>query len=117
MSESELTLRDWGTTEAVPMREGHEIQQITVNPGAKMPLRLNDFQCEHWVIVQGTGRMSLEMQSFLLDTGASTFIPARSAHDIENIGDEPLRIVTVHYASEFNGQDQGQGSTKTAVSA
>lgn len=113
MQQSELILRDWGTTEDVPMREGHQIQQITVNPGARVPLRINDFQCEHWVVIQGMGRMTLEVQNFLLDAGGSTFIPARTSHSIENIGEEPLRIVAVHFGADWDGKSAndpvGQG--------
>ncbi len=110
MQQSELILRDWGTTEDVPMREGHQIQQITVNPGARLPLRINDFQCEHWVVVQGTGRMTLDLQSFLVDVGGSSFIPARASHSIENVGEDSLRIVAVHFGSGVSEKSAGDPS-------
>ena len=114
MSESELTLRDWGTTEAVPMREGHQIQQISVNPGEKMPLRINDFQPEHWVIVQGMGKMTIDLKDFSLAAGGSTFVPAKASHGIENVGPEVLRIVAVHYSDDH--VSGGQVVSASAVS-
>ncbi len=97
MQQPELVLRDWGTSEEVPMREGHQVQQFTVNPGAKVPLRVNDYQCEHWVVIKGVGKMSIDKKAFMLDEGGAAFIPARVSHSIENIGDELLRVVAVHY--------------------
>jgi mannose-1-phosphate guanylyltransferase len=101
MAESELELRDWGTMETVPMREGHEVQQITVNPGARMPLRVNDYQCEHWVVLRGIARVHIDHKSSLVDEGASIFIPARAGHSIENLGNVPLRVVAIHYGAEW----------------
>ncbi len=101
MDQTELVLREWGTTEEVPMREGHQVQQFTVNPGARVPMRVNDFQCEHWVVIKGVGKMRVDKKSFLLDEGGATFIPARTAHFIENVGDEVLRVVAVHYGPEW----------------
>lgn len=101
MAKNELTLRDWGTTEFVRMHEGHQIQQITVNPGASVPLRVNDYQCEHWVVIHGIGRMTLDSQSFLVDEGGAVFLPARAGHMIENIGEVPLRIVAVQYGPKW----------------
>ncbi len=123
MEQPELVLRDWGTTEEIPMREGHQVQQFTVNPGAKVPLRVNDFQCEHWVVIKGVGKMRLDKKAFLLDEGAATFIPARVSHSIENVGDEILRVVAVHYGPEWpsagerfraGAQARGKGSASFA---
>lgn len=101
MELSGLDLREWGTLEEVPMSEGHQVRQFTVNPGAQLPKRLNDYQCEHWVIVKGVGRVQLEAQTFLVDEGSSVFIPARASHAVENVGDVPLRIVAVHFGPEW----------------
>ncbi len=95
-----LTLRDWGVIEVTQMREGHQVQQFTVNPGACIPLRVNDYQCEHWVIIHGTGRMQLEQRAFLIDEGDAVFLPARAAHQVENISDTPLRIMAIQYGPE-----------------
>lgn len=111
MVDSVLTLRDWGTSEVVRMHEGHQVQQLTINPGASFPLRVNDYQCEHWVIIYGMGRMTLDAKSFLIDEGGSVFIPARASHLVENIGDIPLRIVAVQYGAEYHSarKDPRQG--------
>ena len=101
MGQSALEYRSWGTVEAVSMREGHQIQQFTVIPGARLPLRVNDYQCEHWVIIKGIGRTRLDSQSSLMDEGSSIFIPARATHAIENIGDETLRVIAVQYGPEW----------------
>ncbi len=83
------------------MREGHQVQQFTVNPGARLPIRVNDFQCEHWVVVKGVGKVYLDAKNFLLHEGGATFIPARASHSIENVGETPLRVIAVHYSREW----------------
>lgn len=113
MKDNVLTLRDWGATEAVRMREGHQVQQITINVGASVPLRVNDYQCEHWVVIHGIGRMRLEHRSFLIDEGSATFLPARAAHQIENIGDEPLRIMAVQYGPEWSANSKESSARQT----
>lgn len=101
MSKADLELKEWGTLEEVPMSEGHEVLQFTVNPGARLPVRVNDYQCEHWVIVKGIGRVNIDHRESLVDEGASVFVPARAGHSIENLGQSPLRIVAIHYGPEW----------------
>ncbi len=101
MAEMELTRKQWGSVEEVKLHEGAPVQHFKVNPGGRLPLRNNKYHSEHWVVVKGVGRMHLENQAFLVDEGSSVYVPARTCHAIENLGEEVLRLVAVHYGSDW----------------
>lgn len=47
---------------------------------------MHHHRAEHWVILSGTARVTLDDNSFLLTENQSTFIPAGSQHMLENPG-------------------------------
>lgn len=48
---------------------------------------------EHWVVVSGTAKVSLDDAQILLQKGESTFIVAGTKHRLENPGKLPLHVI------------------------
>jgi mannose-6-phosphate isomerase-like protein (cupin superfamily) len=107
MGEPELAPQSWGTIEETEMREGVSIRHLVISPGQRLPLCKNGDFPEHWVIVNGAGRVHLEDKDFLVETGSAVFIPPRTRFAIGNVGDSNLRLVAVHYGAERPDADQG----------
>ena len=61
-------------------------------------------RAEHWVVVNGTAKVTRGEQTFLLNENESTYIPAGVAHRLENAAEAPLRIIEVQ-SGGYLGED------------
>ena len=75
-----------------------------VKPGGRLSLQKHAKRAEHWVVVQGTAKVTCDDKVFPLKENESTFIPLGSTHRLENLGDEPLRLIEVQSGS-YLGED------------
>ncbi len=75
-----------------------------MKPGGVLSLQMHHHRAEHWIVVQGTARITCDDKSFLLSENESTYIPVGATHRIENPGKVPLHIVEVQSGS-YLGED------------
>ncbi|MDP3372129.1 MAG: mannose-1-phosphate guanylyltransferase/mannose-6-phosphate isomerase [Candidatus Paracaedibacteraceae bacterium] len=96
--------RPWGTYEILNERDGFKVKRIEVKSGAKLSLQSHEHRSEHWVVVQGTAKVLNGDKELELTVNGSTFIPAKSLHRLENIGDELLILIETQIGS-YLGED------------
>ncbi|MGB8276205.1 MAG: mannose-1-phosphate guanylyltransferase/mannose-6-phosphate isomerase [Alphaproteobacteria bacterium] len=99
-----LVFRPWGSYRSIDSGERFQVKQIVVNPGAKLSLQMHHHRAEHWVVVNGTARVTRGEETFLIQENESTFIPLGVAHRIENPGKVPLRLIEVQ-SGPYLGED------------
>lgn len=100
----EVGERPWGNYKV--LREGprYKIKEISVNPGAALSYQSHNHRSEHWVVIQGRAKVTIEDQIQILQENQSTYIPVRSKHRLENCGTITLKIVEVQNGS-YVGED------------
>ncbi len=96
--------RPWGTYETVDASERFKVKRITVNPGAALSLQKHHHRAEHWIVVRGTARVTLEDKTIILNEDQSTYIPVGAFHRLENTGTTPLELIEVQSGS-YLGED------------
>ena len=96
--------RPWGSYEGVDAGPGFQVKRIVVNPGAALSLQLHHHRAEHWVVVNGTAKVTRGEEVFMLEPNQSTYIPPTVKHRLENPGAQPLEIVEVQSGS-YLGED------------
>ncbi len=96
--------RPWGYFESLVQGDRFQVKKITVNLGATLSLQLHHHRSEHWVVVEGTARVTRGDEVFLLSENQSTYIPIGVKHRLENIGKIPLKIIEVQSGS-YLGED------------
>lgn len=99
-----LVHRPWGTYRGIDQGDRFQVQQIMVKPGAKLSAQYHHHRAEHWIVVEGTARVTRGDQVFLLRESESTFIRAGETHRLENPGVTPLRLIKVQ-SSAGPGED------------
>jgi len=99
-----LVYRPWGTFESVDAADGFQVKRITVNPGAALSLQKHKHRAEHWVVVDGTAKVTVGDKTFLMRTNESTYIPAGTVHRLENPETGPLRLIEVQ-TGDYLGED------------
>ncbi|MFY0990007.1 mannose-1-phosphate guanylyltransferase/mannose-6-phosphate isomerase [Halomonas sp. C05BenzN] len=97
-------IRPWGHYETVDAGERHQVKHITVKPGARLSRQLHHHRAEHWIVVSGTARVTLDDETFLVGENESTFIPVGRVHCLENPGRAPLELIEVQSGS-YLGED------------
>jgi len=96
--------RPWGSYDSLDSDEGFQVKRLIVNPGAILSLQKHAKRSEHWVVVRGTARITLDDKVFDLNINESTHIPIGAVHRIENAGDEPVHIIEVQ-CGDYLGED------------
>jgi len=102
--------RPWGHYRTLVISEGFQVKEIVVNPGQTLSLQMHHHRAEHWVVVQGTARVtqgegdSDKLKDFLLSEDESTYISLGTVHRLENPGKIPLRLIEVQTGS-YLGED------------
>jgi mannose-1-phosphate guanylyltransferase/mannose-6-phosphate isomerase len=96
--------RPWGKYDSVDTGERFQVKRITVNPGAKLSVQMHHHRAEHWIIVSGTAKITLDEKTFLLSENESTYIPIGVVHALENPGKLPLEMIEVQSGS-YLGED------------
>jgi mannose-1-phosphate guanylyltransferase/mannose-6-phosphate isomerase len=96
--------RPWGSYRSIDNGDRFQVKQIVVKPGAKLSLQMHHHRAEHWVVVNGTARVTRGEETFLIHENESTFIPLGVVHRIENPGKVPLRLIEVQ-SGPYLGED------------
>ena len=97
-------LRPWGSYDGIERGERFQVKRIVVEPGAALSLQLHYHRAEHWIVVQGTARVTRGEENFLLTENESTYIPPGTKHRLENPGKMPLELIEVQSGS-YLGED------------
>ena len=96
--------RPWGTYEGTDRGDRFQTKRITVKPGAKLSLQMHHHRSEHWIVVRGTARVTVDERVQLLNENESTYIPLGAVHRLENVGSTPLELIEVQCGS-YLGED------------
>lgn len=96
--------RPWGAYECIDQDARFQVKRITVNPGASLSLQLHHHRSEHWIVVQGTARVTCGDKIFLMSENESTYIPLGEKHRLENAGKIPLELIEVQTGA-YLGED------------
>lgn len=100
----ERTERPWGWYEAVSEAPGNKIKRIRVHPGQQLSLQKHHQRSEHWVVVQGTARITLDERQFDLQQGQACDIAVGQVHRLANLTQEAVEIVEVQFGN-YLGED------------
>jgi len=97
--------RPWGSYDSVDDGERFQVKRLSLKPGGSLSLQMHHHRAEHWIVVQGTARVTCGEKTFLLSENESTFVPVGATHRIENPGKLPLHIVEVRSGSYLAEDD------------
>lgn len=96
--------RPWGKYDSVDNGERFQVKRITVKPGAKLSVQMHHHRAEHWIVVSGTARVTIDKQDMLITENQSVYIPVGAVHALENPGKVNLELIEVQSGS-YLGED------------
>lgn len=96
--------RPWGWFESLAMGPRFQVKRIVVNPGAALSLQSHVHRAEHWIVVQGTAKVTIGDEISLISENQSVYIPLGAVHRMENPGKLPMVLIEVQTGS-YLGED------------
>ena len=96
--------RPWGWFESLAMGERFQVKRIVVHPGAALSLQSHHHRSEHWIVVQGTARVTVDGTVTLLSENQSVYIPLGAVHRMENPGLLDMVLIEVQTGG-YLGED------------
>jgi mannose-1-phosphate guanylyltransferase/mannose-6-phosphate isomerase len=97
--------RPWGKYDLVDQGERFQVKRITVKPGAKLSLQMHHYRAEHWIVVSGTAKVTIDDVERHLTENQSVYIPIAAVHALENLGKVPLELIEVQSGSYLSEDD------------
>ena len=96
--------RPWGWFESLVLDERFQVKRIVVNPGAALSLQSHHHRSEHWIVVSGTAKVTVDDEVKLVSENQSVYIPLGAVHRMENPGKLPMVLIEVQTGS-YLGED------------
>jgi mannose-6-phosphate isomerase len=97
--------KPWGGFLVLEDRPTHKVKRIWIHPGQRLSYQKHLKRSEHWVILEGRARVTLDGKEIILRQGESVDIPLEALHRIENIGDTQLTFIEVQWGDYFGEDD------------
>lgn len=97
--------RPWGTWEVMDTGANFAVKKISVLPGHRLSYQVHHHRAEHWVVVSGNGRLTLDDVARDVGTNDHIQIAVGEKHCIENTGDVPMEFIEVQIGDELREDD------------
>jgi mannose-6-phosphate isomerase len=99
--------RPWGNYTVLDEGKTYKVKRIEVLPQKRLSYQKHTHRAEHWMVVAGQARVTLDGQDITLATGQTVDVPAGAAHRIENTGAEKLIFIEIQRGT-YLGEDDIQ---------
>jgi mannose-6-phosphate isomerase len=99
--------RPWGNFTILDEAENYKVKRIEVLPQKRLSYQKHARRSEHWMVVAGSARVTLDGREILLSAGGIVDVPIGAAHRIENIGTERLVFIEIQRGT-YLGEDDIQ---------
>ena len=96
--------RPWGWFESLVLGSSFQVKRIHVNTGVALSLQSHEHRSEHWVVVEGTAKVTIDDEIKFLTAGQSVYIPFGAKHRLENVSIQPM-VLTEVQIGEYLGED------------
>ena len=97
--------RPWGWFESLALGDHFQVKRICVKQGAALSLQSHNLRSEHWIVVEGIAKVTINGKVNLLTVGQSAYVPLKAIHRIENSGKVPMVLIEVQIGSYFGEDD------------
>ncbi len=97
--------RPWGNFTILDEGKNFKVKRIEVLPGKRLSYQRHSHRSEHWFIVSGVAKVTLNGEVSIVNDGGSLDIPVGTDHRVENPGDEILIFIETQTGDYFGEDD------------
>ena len=97
--------RPWGSFTVLDEGENYKVKRLEVWPGKRLSYQRHSRRSEHWLVVRGTAKVTLNDVEILVRTGETLDVPCGTAHRIENPPDQDKLVLIEIQTGDYFGED------------
>lgn len=97
--------RPWGSFTILDEGENYKVKRLEVLPGKRLSYQRHSRRSEHWFVVHGTAKVTLNDREILVRTGEALDVPVGHAHRIENLPDSEKLVLIETQTGDYFGED------------
>ncbi len=96
--------RPWGEFDNLEESKNYKVKKLVVWPGKRLSLQRHKHRSEHWIVVKGKAKVTLDEEVFTLEKGKYISIEVGKKHRLENPEKEVLEVIEVQ-VGDYCGED------------
>ncbi len=104
-SDKEMSSPPWGRWEVLLDEPAYKVKRITVLPGKRLSYQKHFKRREHWMVVIGTGVVTIDGRDIHLTKGEAIDIAQEEAHRMANNSDVDLVFIEIQQGEYFGEDD------------
>lgn len=97
--------RPWGSFTVLDEGEGFKVKRIEVLPGKRLSYQKHRHRNEHWFVVAGTAKVTLNDETIFVETDKTIDIKIGDAHRVENPSETEDLIFIEIQRGDYLGED------------
>jgi mannose-6-phosphate isomerase-like protein (cupin superfamily) len=97
--------RPWGSFTILDEADFYKVKRLEVLPEMRLSYQRHRHRTEHWFVVQGTAKVTLNGKDFLVESGNAVDIKAGDAHRIQNPDAETTLVLIETQTGTYFGED------------
>jgi mannose-6-phosphate isomerase len=97
--------RPWGNFTVLDESDTYKVKRIEVLPQKRLSYQKHAQRSEHWMIVAGEAKVTLDGREIALLAGGTVDIPIGAAHRVENPGNTQLIFIEIQRGTYFGEDD------------
>jgi mannose-6-phosphate isomerase len=101
----EFDRRPWGSFTVLDEGELYKVKRIEVLPGKRLSYQRHSRRAEHWFVVRGSAKVTLNGTEFLINAGEAIDIAIGDAHRVENPHISDLLVFIETQTGDYFGED------------
>lgn len=102
---NEFDQRPWGNYTVLDEGENYKVKRIEVLSNKRLSYQRHFRRAEHWFIVCGTAKVTLNDREILIKSGEAIDIPLGAKHRVENPADDLLIFIETQTGDYFGEDD------------
>ncbi|HVF87513.1 MAG TPA: phosphomannose isomerase type II C-terminal cupin domain [Pyrinomonadaceae bacterium] len=96
--------RPWGSFTVLDEGSNYKVKRIEVLAGKRLSYQKHAQRAEHWMVVGGTAKVTLDGREICVPLGETVDIPLGAAHRVENPGGDTLIFIEIQ-RGDYLGED------------
>ena len=97
--------RPWGNYTILDEADDFKVKRIEVLPEKRLSYQKHAHRTEHWFVVRGTAKVTLNGAEVLVKAGQAVDIPVGTAHRVENPEKTDLLVFIETQTGDYFGED------------
>ena len=102
---TESETRPWGSYTVLDEADDFKVKRIEVAPGRRLSYQRHRQRSEHWNVVRGTAKVTLDGDEVIVTAGSAIDIPRETAHRVENPHESEALIFIETQTGTYFGED------------